>query len=65
MYDINAVDNRPGSDRDLRSNIAGKKKAMKVQDLMGYFGGLSDSAFLDEVKADILRMRDLEANTGL
>lgn len=43
----------------ISSRIEGKKKAMKAKDLEKYFGALKDSELLDEMREQILRMRDL------
>jgi len=44
----------------LSSCVDDKKKRMKLKDLMGYFGILKDSDILDDMKAEILRMREIQ-----
>ena len=59
MHDTGAVDNRPEGNDNLSSCVDSKKKGMRIKDLVGYFGVLKDSDILDDMKAEILRMREL------
>ena len=59
MHDTGAVDNRQEGNDNLSSCVDSKKKSMRIKDLVGYFGVLKDSDILDDMKAEILRMREL------
>lgn len=59
MYDSNAVDKRSDGIENLSSCIDNKKTTMKLKDLISYFGALEDSDILEDMKAEILRMREL------
>jgi len=59
MHDSDAMDSRSEGSGNLGSCIEVKKKSMKLKDLMGYFGALNDSDILDDMKAEILQMREL------
>jgi hypothetical protein len=59
MHDSDAVDSRSEGSGNLSSCVESKKKSMKLKDLIGYFGALKDSEILDDMKAEILRMREL------
>jgi len=59
MHDSDAINSRPEGSGDLSSCVEGKKKSMKLKDLIGYFGALKDSDILDDMKVEILKMREL------
>jgi len=59
MYDSDGVARTSNGKEMISPRIEGKKKAMKAKDLEKYFGALKDSELLDEMKEQILRMRDL------
>jgi hypothetical protein len=43
----------------LNSCVEGKKKSMKLMNLIGNFGALKESEILDDITAEILQMREL------
>lgn len=60
MPDYAEADNA-SSDREVsKSCIDTGKKAMKLKDLMIYFGALKDSDILDELRDDIRVIRELQ-----
>ncbi len=59
MHDSDSAYSQPDVNENLSFCAESKKKSMKLKDLMGYFGALKDSDILDDMKAEILRMREL------
>ncbi len=59
MHDSDSAYSQPDVNENLSFCEEKKKKSMKLKDLMGYFGALKDSDILDDMKAEILRMREL------
>lgn len=60
MYDSNVAAQASKGREMISPRIEGKKKAMKAKDLEKYFGALKDSEILDEMREEILKMRDLD-----
>ncbi len=60
MYDSDMIAHALKGTEMIGPRIEGKKKAMKAKDLEKYFGALRDSELLDEMREQILMMRDLQ-----
>lgn len=60
MYDSDVAAHASKDMEMIGPRVEGKKKAMKAKDLEKYFGALKDSEILDEMREQILRMRDLD-----
>jgi hypothetical protein len=60
MDDSDVVARIPDDLNMIGSQVSGKKKIMKAKDLEKYFGALKDSEILDEMRAQILRIREFQ-----
>jgi|PlaIllAssembly_1097288.scaffolds.fasta_scaffold1079749_2 hypothetical protein len=60
MYDSDVTSQVPKDLEMMSPRIEDKKKTMKVRDLEKYFGALKESKLLDEMREQILRMRDIQ-----
>ena len=58
MNDSKVLSQGPLSTNNADFYISNKDKAMKSKDLEKYFGALKDCTILDEIRAQVIKMRE-------